>query len=211
MRLPVTDINQSGDMISGTVWCTFQWTKPEHGRAERLNKTKQNEGRNCLGGPLRSCSQDSLNNRTKETGSGRTMTLSSQNKANYSNVRARGHRRWALITRQTALSCPIKWNAWHLTMQQIIASVWRNKYAFVGRIPLSRKSRCHHSHCESRLRMFGSLYDIVNKPLLFCHSNATKYVFIPPALSVFVIFSLTDVFDVIFSLCFSCCFMWSHI
>lgn len=141
-------------------------------------------GRNCLGGPLRSCSQNSSNNRTKETGSGRTMTLSSLNKANYSNVRARGHRRWALITRQTALSCPIKWNSWHLTTQQIIASVWRNKYTFVGRMPLSRKSRCHHSHCESRLIMFGSLYDVVNKPLLFCHSNATKCIFIPPELSV---------------------------
>lgn len=31
IKLPVTSINQSGYMISGTVWCTFQWTKPEHG------------------------------------------------------------------------------------------------------------------------------------------------------------------------------------
>lgn len=38
MRLP--DINQLGGMISDTVWCTFQWTKPEHGRGE---KTEQEE------------------------------------------------------------------------------------------------------------------------------------------------------------------------
>ncbi len=141
-------------------------------------------GRNCLGGQLRSCSQDSWNKRTKETGSGRTMTLSSLSKANYSNVRARGHRCWALITRQTALSCPIKWNSWRLTTQQRIASVWKNKYAFVNRMPLSRKSRCHHSHCESRHKMSSSLYDVVNKPLLYCYSNTTKYIIIPLALSV---------------------------
>lgn len=120
----------------------------------RRNRTR---GRSCLGGPLRSCSQDLSNKRTNETGSGRTMTLSSLNKANYSKVRAWGHRRWALITRQTALSCPIKWNSWHLTTQQRIASVWRNKYSFVNRMPLSRKSWCHHRHCESRLKMSSSL------------------------------------------------------
>lgn len=120
-------------------------------------RRNRNRGRSCLGGPLRSCSQDSSNKRTNGTGSGRTMTLSSLNKANYSNVRAWGHRRWALITRQTALSCPIKWNSWHLTTQQRIARVWRNKYSFVDRMPLSRKSWCHQSHCESRFKMSSSL------------------------------------------------------
>lgn len=38
MKLPVTDINQSGDMISGTVWCTFQWAKPEHGRGRETEQ-----------------------------------------------------------------------------------------------------------------------------------------------------------------------------
>lgn len=37
------------------------------------------------------------------------------------------------------------------------ASVWRNKYSFVTRMSLSRKSWCHHSHCESRLKMSSSL------------------------------------------------------
>lgn len=147
--------------ISQEIWfqvlcgALFSGQNQNMGGAETRRNRKR--GRSCLGGPLRSCSQDSSNKRTNETGSGRTMTLSSLNKANYSNVRAWGHRRWALITRQTALSCPIKWNSWHLTTQQRIASVWRNKYSFVDRMPLSRKSWCHQSHCESRLKMSSSL------------------------------------------------------
>jgi len=97
-------------------------TRTWEGQRDWTRRTST-RGRNCLGGPLRSCSQDSSNKRTKETGSGRTMTPSSLNKGNYSKVRAWGHRRWALITRQTALSCPIKWNSWHLTTQPVFGGI----------------------------------------------------------------------------------------
>lgn len=44
MRLPVTHINQSRDVISGTVWCTFQWTKPEHVRGRETEQDKTEQG-----------------------------------------------------------------------------------------------------------------------------------------------------------------------